>query len=77
MTGYTWIYFLDDSWEEWLAAMPTGGVISMPNIECYDNGTRNFIILDKLSDATSEYNCTVNEIESIDHLQRLLNARDA
>lgn len=72
---YYWIYFLDDSWEGWLADMPTGGVLFMPNIEGYENGTRNFIILDEMEEMTSEYNCTINKIDTLETLSRLITSK--
>ena len=77
MDNYTWVYFLDDSWEDWLVDMPTGGVLYMPNIEGYENGTRNFLIPNDLAYVTATYHCTVNVVEDVEMFERLLTSASA
>ncbi len=50
------VYFLDDSWEDWLVDMPTGGVIKCDT-------DRDYIILAELEDVTAGYNCTINKLD--------------
>ena len=73
MNEYNWVYFLDDSWEEWMIEMPTSGMINMPKNNDDLDWTRKFLILNELAEITSEYNCVVTQIESDAHFQELLN----
>jgi len=60
--NYRWVYFLDDSYEEWLTNMPTGGVIAMPDGHTDESSGRNFLIIKELEDMTAAYSCTINEV---------------
>ncbi len=68
---YVWVYFLDDSWESWLAEMPPN-VLQMPNIDKDLKHSRNFIINEDCEVMTAQYNCTTNVIKDLDHLGRLM-----
>lgn len=63
---YRWVYFLDDSYEEWLLEMPAGGVLVMPHTADDNEAfpSRNFLTTIAVADQTESdgWNCTVNEV---------------
>ena len=63
---FIWVYFLDDSSEEWLNNMPTGAVLTMTK------DYRNFLVASEFEEISAAENCTVTPIENSDHLGHLM-----